>query len=381
MPMSCRGLLCALFVLVSLLAGCGRSERPAAGDAKLPAAAASAPKVAVGTVKATRRDVPVIITATGTVTPLSSVEVRPQVTSVIEKVHVREGQVVRQGELLFTLDSRVDQANLAKARAQLARDQATLADLQRQLARNRELLAQNFISQGAVDTVQAQLEAQQAAAVADQAAIEAAQVALGYAQLRAPGNGRIGAITFYRGSSVQANVTTLVTITQIDPITVAFNLPQRHLGEALAALPDGGAEVQAMLPDGPRGLKGRLQFVDNNVDATSGTVRVKALFDNPRRVLWPGAFVNVSLTLRTLKDAVVIPQAALINSARGTIVYAVQGGKAQLRPVQVLYARGEDAAVTGVAAGEDIVVDGRQNLRPGVSVMESAEPAEQPASS
>jgi RND family efflux transporter MFP subunit len=368
--MSCRGPLAALTVVVFLLAACGRAEAPAERAARPPGGAASAPKVAVSTVKATRRDVAVLVTATGTVSPLSSVDVRPQVTSVIAKVHVREGQVVRQGEPLFTLDSRVDQANLAKAHAQLARDQASLSDLQRQFTRNRELLAQGFISQGAVDTVQAQLEAQQAALVADEAAIDAAKVALGYAHIRAPGNGRIGAIPLYPGSSVQANTTSLVTITQIDPIAVAFNLPQRHLGEALAALPGGGAEVQAVLPDVRGTLTGRLQFVDNNIDATSGTVRVKALFDNPKRLLWPGAFVNVSLTLRTLKDVVVVPQAAIINSARGTIVYTVQDGKALLRPVQVLYARGDDAAVGGVQPGDAVVVDGRQNLRPGVAVAE-----------
>lgn len=383
MPMSCRGWSAALSVVVTvLLAGCGRSGSPAEA-ARTAGAAASAPRVAVSTVKAVQRDMPVLVTATGIVTPLSSVDVRPQVTSVIEKVHVREGQLVRQGELLFTLDSRVDQANLAKAQAQLARDQATQADLQRQLNRNRELLAQNFISQGAVDTAQAQLEAQQAAVLADQAAVDAARVALGYARIAAPGSGRIGAITLYRGSSVQANATTLVTITQIDPISVAFNLPQRHLGEALAALPGGGAAVQAALPDSRTTLTGRLQFVDNNVDATSGTVRVKALFDNPKRQLWPGAFVDVSLTLRTLKDAIVVPQAAIINSARGTIVYTVQEGKAQLRPVQVLHARGEDAAVNGVQAGDAVVVDGRQNLRPGVPVVDHGgePPASAPAAS
>jgi RND family efflux transporter MFP subunit len=168
-------------------------------------------------------------------------------------------------------------------------------------------------------------------------------------------------------------VTTLVTITQLDPIAVAFNLPQRNLPDALARLASGGVDVTAQLPSvpGPEGrLHGKLQFVDNNIDATSGTVRVKALFDNPKRLLWPGAFINVSLTLRTLKDVVVVPQAAIINSARGTIVYTVQDGKALLRPVQVLYARGDDAAVGGVQPGDAVVVDGRQNLRPGVAVAE-----------
>jgi RND family efflux transporter MFP subunit len=357
---------CLLALTPLLLAGCGPSG---AGDAARPGAApASAPPVAVTTVPARTRDMSVLLTATGTVTPLSSVEVRPQVTSVIRQVHVCEGQVVRQGELLFTLDSRADEANLAKAQAQLTRDQAALADAQRQLARSRELLAQQFVSQSAVDTAQVQVDSQQAAVAADRAAIDAARVPVAYARIQAPGAGRIGAISVYPGSSVQANVTTLVTLTQLAPIAVAFNLPQRHLADALAALPGGGAAVQATLPDRGETLTGRLQFVDNAVDPASGTVKVKALFDNRRGQLWPGAFVNVAMQARTLAGAVVVPQASIIQSARGPIVYVVQEGKAVLRPVQVLHAQGEDAAVQGVQPGDAVVLDGRQNLRPGAAV-------------
>lgn len=359
---------CAFLLTSVLLAGCGPQG---AGDAARPgAAAASAAPVAVTTLPARKRDMAVLLTATGTVTPLSSVEVRPQVTSVIRQVHVREGQVVRQGELLFTLDSRADEANLAKAQAQLARDQAALADAQRQLARSRELLAQNFVSQSAVDTAQAATEAQQAAVAADRAAIDAARVPVAYARIQAPSAGRMGAIGVYPGSSVQANVTTLVTLTQLAPIAVAFNLPQRHLADALAALPGGGAVVQATLPDRGDALTGRLQFVDNAVDAASGTVKVKALFDNRQGQLWPGAFVNVALQASTLVGAVIVPQASIIQSARGPVVYVVQDGKAALRPVTVLHAQGEDAAVQGVQAGEAVVLDGRQNLRPGSPVVQ-----------
>lgn len=350
-----------------LLAGCGKSG---GGEAARPGAASASAVVAVAvtTVPARTQDMPVLLTATGTVTPLSSVEVRPQVTSVIRQVHVREGQVVRQGELLFTLDSRADEANLAKAQAQLVRDQAALADAQRQLARSRELLAQQFVSQSAVDTAQTLVDSQQAALAADRAAIEAARVPVAYARIQAPSAGRIGAITVYPGSSVQANVTTLVTLTQLAPIAVAFNLPQRHLADALAALPGGGAVVQATLPDRGATLSGRLRFVDNAVDAASGTVKVKALFDNAQGQLWPGAFVNVAMQARTLVGAVVVPQASIIHSARGSIVYVVQDGKAVLRPVQVLQAQGEEAAVQGVQAGDAVVLDGRQNLRPGATV-------------
>ena len=270
------------------------------------------------------------------------------------------------------LDARGDEANVAKARAQLARDEVGLADARRQLARSRELLAQNFISQGAVDTNQALVDSQAALVAADRAAIEAAGVALSYARITAPSAGRAGAINVFPGSAVQANQTSLVTITQLDPIGVAFNLPQRHLADALAALKGGGAAVSATLPEGGVTVAGRLQFVDNAIDPATGTVKVKAQFENRDGKLWPGAFVNIAMTLRTIKDALVVPQAAIIQGARGPIVYAVQDDKAVARPVQVLYAQGEEAAVSGVKPGERIVLDGRQNLRPGAAVVERA---------
>jgi RND family efflux transporter MFP subunit len=369
---------------VCLLAACkGRPDEAAgsasaasaasaavAASASAPGPGASAPPVGVTTVRAQQRDLAVLITATGTVAPLSSVDVRPQTTSLVTRVHVKEGQFVRKGELLFTLDSRADEANVAKAQAQLARDQAALADAQRQLTRSRELVAQNFVSQGAVDTNQTLVDSQQAAMAADRAALDAAKLALSYSRISAPGAGRLGAIVVYPGSSVQANQTTLVSITQLDPISVAFSLPQRNLADALAALKDGGAPVTATQPDGGGTASGKLQFVDNAVDATSGTVRVKAVFENPQGKLWPGAFVNVAMTARMLKGAVIVPQGAIIQSARGPLVYTVKEGLAAPRPVQVIYAQGEDAAVSGVKPGERIVLDGRQNLRPGVPIVE-----------
>jgi RND family efflux transporter MFP subunit len=162
-------------------------------------------------------------------------------------------------------------------------------------------------------------------------------------------------------------------------MAVAFSLPQRNLADALQALKNGGAEVKAVLPENGGSVKGRLQFVDSTVDASSGTVKVKAIFSNHDATLWPGAFVNVEMTARTLKDAVILPQAALIQSARGTTVYTVKDGKAAARAVQVVYAQGEDAAVTGVGANERVVLDGRQNLRPGVAVNERAPDAGRPA--
>ncbi|HEX7437967.1 MAG TPA: efflux RND transporter periplasmic adaptor subunit [Caldimonas sp.] len=371
----------ALGIVVVLAAGYvvirGReAQRGAEPGAAAPAASGAASgaggaPVPVSSVRAQRRDVDVVLEATGTVTALNSVDVRPQISSVITQVHIREGQFVKQGQLLFTLDPRNDEVNVTKAKAQLAKDMASLADAQRQLARSRDLFAQNFISQGAVDTNQTLVEAQQAVVASDRAAIEAAQVGLSYNRIVATTAGRAGAINVFAGSTVQPAGAALVTITQLDPIAVGFSLPQRNLADALQTLRSGGGKVIAVLPEGHGTIVGRLQFVDNAVDAGSGTVRVKAQFDNADEKLWPGAFVNVSLAVRTLKDAVVVPQAAIITAPRGKIVYVVDAGnRGEARPVEVTYSSGEDAVVTGLRPGERVVVDGRQNMRPGAMVME-----------
>jgi RND family efflux transporter MFP subunit len=331
------------------------------------------PPISVTTVTVQKRDVDVMLEATGTVMSLNSVDVRPQVASVITKVQIKEGQFVNAGQPLFALDARNDEVNVVKARAQLAKDQAALADAERQLARSQDLFKQNFISQGAVDTNQTLVESQQAVVAADKAAIDAAQVGLSYMRIVAPAAGRAGAINIFAGSTVQPGGTALVTITQLDPIAVAFSLPQRNIGDALTTLRAGGGKVTALLPEGAGTVAGKLQFVDNAVDASSGTVRVKAEFQNKDERLWPGAFVTIRLAVQTLKGASVIPQAAVIPSPRGRIVYVVDGAaKVSARPVEIVYASGEDAVVTGVKAGEKIVLDGRQNLRPGASVIERA---------
>ena len=371
-------------LVVALVVGAGGYAwlRPnATGDASLagaaaPASSASAPAgppVSVTTVVVQKKDVDVMLEATGTVTALNSVDIRPQVASTITKVQIKEGQFVNAGQPLFVLDARNDEVNVAKARAQLAKDQAALADAERQLARSKDLLAQNFISQGAVDTNQTLVDSARAVVAADRAAIESAQVGLSYTRIVAPTAGRAGAINVYAGSTVQPGGNALVTITQLDPIAVAFSLPQRNLGAALATLRAGGGAVTALLPESGKTVVGKLQFVDNAVDAASGTVRVKAEFANKDERLWPGAFVTVRLAVQTLPGASVIPQAAIIQSPRGPIVYVVNvESKAVARPVVLVYASGEDAAVTGVKPGERVVVDGRQNLRNGSTVIERA---------
>jgi len=335
------------------------------------AGGAAPPPVSVSVVTAQQRDMDVQVELTGTVVPLATVDLRPQVTAAIRQVHVKEGQFVQAGQLLFTLDARSDEANVARLRAQLARDEATLADNRRTLQRNQDLLAQNFISQGVVDASRTQVEAQTAAVQASRAAIDAAQVTLGQARISAPQAGRVGLVSVFPGSVVKANDTSLLTITRLDPIDVSFALPQRYLGEALDALKAGGSTVVASMPDraGP-GLVGRLQFIDSAVDSASGTVKVKARFANPNQQLWPGAFVRLMLNVRRLPGALVVPQEAIVQRPQGTVLYVVVDGKAELRPVEVLHAQNGQAAVRGIKPGERVVLEGRQNLRPGSRVIE-----------
>lgn len=367
-----------VLVAVGGLQACGDKTEgaPAAGAsaASAPGALGRAPGgvIAVSTVVAQQRDFDVTMDTMGTVTPLSSVEVKPQISSVLTRVHVKEGQFVKAGDLLFALDSRPDQANVAKVQAQMQRDVALLADAQRQLARSRDLLGKGFVSQGALDASQTQVDSQLANLAADRAALEAAQLALSYSSVRAPGAGRLGAVNVYAGSAVQANQTSLVTITQLDPINISFNVPQRDLEVVLRGLKAGGSAVSARMGEGGLERKGTLQFVDNTVDAATGMVKVRARFDNRDASLWPGAFVKVTLRSNTLVNAVVLPAATLLQTSQGPMVYVSDHGKAVRRSVKVLANQGDEVAVTGVGAGERVVLEGRQNVRPDATLLERA---------
>ena len=323
---------------------------------------------------AMRQDVPVTVEVNGTVVSLNSVDVRAQVSNIVKKVHVKEGQFVRAGEPLFSLDDRADRANLEKARAQRQRDQATLADLERQYRRSQELLAQNFISKSAVDNTLSQLDAQRAAVASDEAAIQVAQVALSYDTIVSPISGRIGAIPMFAGSLAQPSAI-MVTITQLDPIAVSFPVPEGSLQDLLAAA-RSRSPVTAVVPGLKEPLRGELSFVDNTVDPQVGTVRAKAQFSNATQQLWPGQYVTTSISVRTLKDATVIPQAAVITAPNGRIVYVVgKEDTAQPRKIEVEYSFRDQAVVHGVQPGERVIVEGKQNLRAGSRVRVEQPPA------
>jgi len=338
----------------------------APGKASNGAAGTGAPALVTLAV-AKKQSVPVTVQVNGSVVSLNSVDLRPQVTNTVRQVHVKEGQFVKAGQLLFTLDDRPDQANLAKAKAQQQKDEAVLADLERQYRRNQELVAQNFIARSAVDATLSQLEAQRAAVAADKAAVQSADVALGYASLRAPIAGRIGAVNIYPGTLVQPTLS-LVTITQLDPIAVSFPVPEGKLQDLLAAA-RSHTPVEAVVPGRKDTLKGQLNFVDNTVDPLIGTVRAKAVFANADQSLWPGQFVETRVTVRTIEDATVLPASALMMLTEGASVYVVDADKkAVRRKVEPLHTFGMQVAVRGVQPGEQVVIEGKKNVRPGGKV-------------
>ena len=353
---------------VGIAAGAWYFTHPAGtAAAKAKAGAGSAPTV-VNVVRPQRQDVPVVLQANGTVAPISSVDLHPQTTSTINRVHIREGQFVKAGELMFSLDARSENASIDKAQAQVARDQAALADIERQYQRGLELLSKNFIAQGAVDTLKSQTDSARALLGADIAALRSVQVEASYTTIRAPMSGRVGAINVYPGSLVQL-ATSLTTITQLDPINVAFTLPESSLSALLAAQKAGPVPVRATLADSGKEVNGLLSFIDNTVDPVAGVIRVKAQFGNQDTVLWPGQYVNTRLTVQTLKDALVIPQDAIISNTSGIFVYTMEEDRsAKVRKVVRLHGFGVSAAVTGLTGDEKVIVEGKQNLRPGAKV-------------
>lgn len=319
---------------------------------------------------AATRSLPIIVSANGYVTPSQTVEVRPREQNIVRAVHVSEGQDVKAGQLLFTLDDRSDVTGVQRARAQLARDLADLEEAETALRRNQDLVAKGFVSQAVVDTARSRVNALKSTVQADRAAIESANITAGYNRISASMAGRIGAINVHPGSLVQPAGTPMLTIARIDPVAVTFSLPERELAQIRATYPEGGAPVIAS-PPGDTELKGVLSFIDNAADAQSGTIRMKARFENSDRRLWPGTFVPVTMVARTIADAVTVPAQAVVNGPVEKFVYLVKADSSvEQQRVEVLAIVDELAAVSNVAPGTRIVSEGMQNLRPGGKVRE-----------
>ena len=345
-----------------------------ATDARSKAAEA----IPVITAPVAQSDVAVILAANGTVSAQQTVAVRPQLSAVISEVHIKEGQFVQKGERLFSLDARTEDANLNRTQGQLAKSRADLRNAERNLERQRELFRQNFISQAALDVAENQVDALRGQLAVDEATVRANRVALGFSEIIAPIAGRTGAIPVYQGSLVQPN-DVLVSITQIDPINVSFTLPERELVPLQEARARGNVPVNVELGlAGQETRTGRLIFIDNAVDTASGTIALKAEFPNPDKHLWPGMFVRVTLSPRTLTGALTVPVQAVQNGPEGKFLYIV-GDNMQVSsiPIDVHLIQDGLAVIEGkagaaIVSGMRIVVEGSQNLRPGSLVKEAA---------
>lgn len=319
---------------------------------------------------ATQQDVPEIISVSGFVTPKNTVDIRSQVMATVAQIKVREGQTVKAGELLFTLDDRGDAANAEKLAAQVVKDQALLDNARRTLARTRDLLAEKFVSQSDIDSAQSNVDAALATLNADRAALAAGRITVDYHQLTAPLSGRVGEINVHIGSLVQPNATVaMTTITQISPIDVAFNVPENSAQQLLSAERNGVVPVTARV--GGANIAGRLSFVDNTIDSSAGGLKAKALFDNPEGLLWPGGLVDIDLSLRTIKNAVTVSPRSVQVGPNGQFVYVIAAdGTVAAQPVTIDYLTSTVAVLQGLQAGSRVVLEGGQNLRPGVHVLD-----------
>lgn len=310
------------------------------------------------------------LSTNGNVTALDRLELRPQDSGVIAAIRVREGQQVAVGEVLVELDAAAERAELAKARAALAANQAQLNIARRELARSQELKQQQFISQSALDTVQARVESLAANLAADRAQIDAVQVQLARKTLRAPVAGQVGAISLSPGALVQPSMASpLLTITRVAPVAVSFYLAERQLPAVRQAQVQAPLTVYALNEADGSCHQGQLSFIDSAVDSSNGNVLLKAQFANASKALWPGQFVRVTLDAGHYRDAVALPVAALVTGPDGQFAYGVdKDNKVRRLPLTLLAVQDEQAIVRGVAAGTAVISSGGQNVRPGETV-------------
>ena len=331
-----------------------------------------------------KNNVPIRLTANGTVTSQQTVEVRPQISAIVRAVHIKEGQFVRKGDKLFTLDARTESANLSKAEAQLAKSNADFTNAVRNLKRQQKLFEQKFISQAALDTAQNQVDSLKGQLDFDKAAVKANRVSHSFTIITAPISGRTGSIPVHPGSLVQPNIAipgsvtqprsaVLVSITQINPININFTLPERKLPILQQAITNGDVTVNASLDASSEPqLTGRLIFVDNTVDVQSGSILVKAEFPNKDKKLWPGMFVTATLAPETLFDALIVPVQAVQTGPENKFLYVIgKNNKVKSQQITIRLVQDGVAVIEGAMPGTRVVVEGAQNIRPGSIVTET----------
>jgi len=343
-----------------------------ADSGKAGAAKGPGPAIPVIVASAERRDVPVYLTGLGTITAFNTVTVRTRVDGQIVQVAFREGQEVNKGDLLVVIDPRPFEVQLSQAQASLARDQAQLADARLNLERDRDLLAQGILPQQQMDSQRALVQQLEASAQVDQSQIDNARLQLTYCRITAPVGGRVGLRLVDEGNVVRAaDLNGLLVITQLEPITVLFTLPEDSLPAVARRMKEGSLPVEAYSRDDQTKLaSGSLLTIDNQIDSSTGTGRLKAVFENRDRTLWPNQFVNVRLLLEVKKAQIVVPAAAVQRGSQGVFAYVVKPDKTiEVHLLTVGLTEGGIAAIDeGLAPGDQVVTDGHEKVQAGSRV-------------
>jgi len=317
------------------------------------------------------QNVPVQINAIGNVEAYNTVSVKAMVGGEVTDVHFRQGQDVREGDLLFLIDPRPYEAALKQAVAQLARDAAQAKNAEEQAKRYDILVQMDYVSKDQYEQLRANADALAAAVQADRANVDNSRLQLAYCTIKSPLDGRVGSVLINKGNVIKANDLPLVTINKITPIYVTFSVPEQNLENIKRFMQERSLQMEAIIPgDESHPAQGVLTFINNAVDTATGTIQLKGTFENRDRRLWPGQFINVVVTLETQKNAIVIPSAALQTGQQGQYVFVVKSDSTvESRPVMVARTFGDLAVISqGVTPGEKVVTDGQLNLIPGIAV-------------
>jgi multidrug efflux system membrane fusion protein len=361
------GVTVALFVICALLSGCSST------DAKQQKAQAAGPHaVSVAVAKVQQQDMPVYLVGLGSVTAFYTANIKSRVDGQIMRVNFQEGQTVKQGDLLIVIDPRPFQVQLEQMQAQLFKDQATLRDARLNLERYTTLIPSGSIAQQQVDTQKSLVDQLDGQVRTDEAQINNAKLQLVYCNITAPFTGRVGLRQVDPGNIVHAADTNpMLILTQLQPIAVVFTLPEDQLPTVSQHMKNSTLMVEAYSRDDQTKLAtGKLQTIDNQIDQTTGTAKLKAVFDNNDNQLWPNQFVNANLLLETRKNSTVVPTAAILRGPQGTFVYLVKGDKTvEARAVTVSVAQGNNTAIaSGLNPGDTVVTDGQDKLQTGSTI-------------
>lgn len=365
--MSKRQIILLLVLIVMLAAGrYWWKHRDAGKDATTPPPG----PVPVKVIDAAPRDIPVYMTGIGNVQSLNRVTVRAQVDGELTRLHFEEGDTVKKGDLLASIDDRQIRADLARVTAEKSRAQAQLYTGQQDLTRYENLLREDAIARQLVEQQRATVQQLAAAVQVADAAIDNAQVRLSFTRITAPISGMVGLRLVDAGNIVRAaDPNGLVTITQMDPIAVFFTLPQSSLSDLVPLMKDKDRPVEILPKEGAAvTVTGQLQTIDNQIDASTGTIRLKAVVPNDDKQLWPGQFVVARIRTHVYEDVIAVPMTAIQRGQSGTFVYRAKGDKAEMAPVTIVYEDPEQAVIDGIELNDKIIIDGQTRIRPNSTI-------------